>query len=654
MLSSATVSVLLCLCVNWVFLILLLLLVAQTEAQATTAPNEVEIHVMERPLTTPLRLMPMVTTHLSNVIVLTTKTFFATLSRCKRVYALEVAGVIPEELWSLNFLIKLDVGKNLLSGPLSPSVRNLREIKYLDLGINLLSEQLPKELGMLSELVSLSIGRNNFSGPVPPELGNLSKLEHLYMGTNSFSGPLPSELGHLMKLKTLNIDSSGISGEIPSSFANLRNLETVWAFDIELTGRIPDFIGNWSNLTTLRFQGNSFEGPIPSSFSNLTSLKELELRNNKISGSIPSDINRYWSLQYLDLSFNNISGQIPRSLFQSFMLTHLFLGNNRLTGTLPTYKSGKLLNIDVSFNNLSGSIPSWINRQKLQLNLVANNFTLESNNSFLPYGLKCLQRSFPCNRGSPIYSSFAIKCGGPQITSNNILYEMDDEILGPATYYVTETNRWGISNVGYFTGTDNPQFTISSQFQFTNTLDSELFQTARIATSSLRYYGLGLENGNYTMTLKFAEIADLDTTGRRSFGRRVFDIYIQGNRVEKDFDIKRVAGGVPRRAVQREYTAKISENYLEIHFFWAGKGTCCIPTDGTYGPLISAISATPDFKPTVRPPSGPSPTTKKNLIVGIIVGVGVVSLLLLAVFFIVQRRRQQTNDDGKSIDLCYH
>ncbi|KAJ0013316.1 hypothetical protein Pint_21483 [Pistacia integerrima] len=641
--SSATVSVLLCLCVNWVFLILLVLLVAQTEAQATTAPSEGLL-----------------------------------LSFILRVYALEVDGAIPEELWSLNFLIKLDVGQNLLSGPLSPSVRNLRAIKYLDLGINLLSEQLPEELGMLSELVSLSIGPNNFSGPVPPELGNLSKLEHLYMGTNSFSGPLPSELGHLMKLKTLNIDSSGMSGEIPSSFANLRNLETVWAFDIELTGRIPDFIGNWSNLTTLRFQGNSFEGPIPSSFSNLTSLKELrisdlsngssslafirnmksltilELRNNKISGSIPSDINHYWSLQYLDLSFNNISGQIPRSLFQSFMLTHLFLGNNRLTGTLPTYKSGKLLNIDVSYNNLSGSIPSWINRQKLQLNLVANNFTLESNNSFLPYGLKCLQRSFPCNRGSPIYSSFAIKCGGPQITSNNILYEMDDEILGPATYYVTKTNRWGISNVGYFTGTDNPRFTISSQFQFTNTLDSELFQTARIAASSLRYYGLGLENGNYTVTLKFAEIADLDTTGRRSFGRRVFDIYIQGNRVEKDFDIKRVAGGVPRRAVQREYTAKISENYLEIHFFWAGKGTCCIPTDGTYGPLISAISATPDFKPTVRPPSGPSPTTKKNLIVGIIVGVGVVSLLLLAVFFIVQRRRQQTNDDGKSIDPCYH
>jgi hypothetical protein len=33
----------------------------------------------------------------------------------------------------------------------------------------------------------------------------------------------------------------------------------------------------------------------------------------------------------------------------------------------------------------------------------------------------------------------------------------------------------------------------------------------------------------------------------------------------------------------------VSENYLEIHLFWAGKGTCCTPVIGYYGPLISAI-----------------------------------------------------------------
>ena len=32
---------------------------------------------------------------------------------------------------------------------------------------------------------------------------------------------------------------------------------------------------------------------------------------------------------------------------------------------------------------------------------------------------------------------------------------------------------------------------------------------------------------------------------------------------------------------------------LEIHLYWAGKGTTAIPDRGVYGPLISAITITP-------------------------------------------------------------
>ena len=55
----------------------------------------------------------------------------------------------------------------------------------------------------------------------------------------------------------------------------------------------------------------------------------------------------------------------------------------------------------------------------------------------------------------------------------------------------------------------------------------------------------------------------------------------------------RTANGSTSRVIQRVYKANVSENYVEIHLFWAGKGTCCIPAQGTYGPLVSAISATP-------------------------------------------------------------
>ncbi|CAL5390123.1 unnamed protein product [Camellia sinensis] len=562
-----------------------------------------------------------------------------------KVYALDVTGVIPDELWTLTYLVNLNLAQNYLTGPLSASIGNLTRMQYLSLGINALSGELPVELGKLTNLISLSVSSNNFSGPLPSDLGNLAKLEQLY------------------------IDSSGLSGAIPSSFASLQNMKTVWASDTELNGSIPDFIGNWSKLTTLRFQGNSFGSAIPSTFSNLTLLTDLRisdlsnssssleflkdmtslgtlvLRNNNISGSIPSNIRDYQSLKHLDLSFNNLTGQIPDALFNLSSLSYLFLGNNKLTGTLPAQMSTSLLNIDLSYNELSGSFPSWISKQGLQLNLVANNFTVESsNNSVLPSGLRCLQRNFPCYRNSPVYYNFSIKCGGPQITSNNqIIYERDNETLGPATYYVTSENRWAVSNVGLFIDSSKPEYRSFSSSQFTKTLDSELFQTARISAGSLRYYGLGLENGNYSVSLQFAEMAILTSKTWKSVGRRIFDIYIQGNRVLKDFDIRKEAGGASFQAVQKDFTVRVSENYLEIHLFWAGKGTCCIPTQATYGPSISAISATPaDFIPTVsnNPPT-PTSKNKSGLIVGIVVPVAVVTFLsAFMLYCFVQRRKR--------------
>lgn len=124
--------------------------------------------------------------------------------------------------------------------------------------------------------------------------------------------------------------------------------------------------------------------------------------------------------------------------------------------------------------------------------------------------------------------NFSIKCGGPQITaSDGIVYERENETVGPASYYVTNTKRWAVSNIGYFTGNNNPRYQSSTPSQFTNTLDSELFQTARLSASSLRYFGLGLENGNYTVNLRFSETAFEDARTWKSLGRRVFDVYIQ-------------------------------------------------------------------------------------------------------------------------------
>ncbi|KAF8102241.1 hypothetical protein N665_0199s0016 [Sinapis alba] len=505
-----------------------------------------------------------------------------------KVYAIDVVGTIPEELWTLQYLTNLNLGQNFLTGSLSPAI------------------------------------------------GNLTRMEWIAFGSNNFSGSIPAEIGSCTKLQQIYIDSSELSGNVPLSFANLVELQVVWMMDLEITGRIPDFIGNWTKLVSLRILGTGLSGPIPSSFSNLASLTELRLgdissgssslefiknmkslsilvlRNSNLEGTIPSNIGEYSNLLQVDLSFNKLHGPIPTSLFNLSRLSHLFLGNNKLNCSLPTQKSQSLKNIDVSYNDLSGSLPSWVGLPNLKLNLVANNFALKGLDKRVLSGLKCLQKNFPCNRGKGIYSDFSINCGGPEIRSiSGTLFEKEDDDLGPASFFVSASQRWAASSVGLFAGSSSNLYIATSQSQFVNTLDSEIFQSARLSASSLRYYGLGLENGGYTVTLQFAEIQMIGSNTWRGVARRRFDIYVQGRLVEKDFDVRTTAGGSTLRAVQREYKANVSENYLEVHLFWAGKGTCCIPIQGAYGPLISAVSATPDFTPTVvnmRPSKGKNRT----------------------------------------------
>nr|XP_018461450.1 PREDICTED: probable LRR receptor-like serine/threonine-protein kinase At1g56130 [Raphanus sativus] len=528
-----------------------------------------------------------------------------------KVYAIDVVGPIPPQLWSLTYLTNLNLAQNYLTGSLPPAIGNLTRMEWLTFGINALYGPLPKEIGLLTNLKSIGIGVNNFSGSIPAEIGNCTKLVKMYIG------------------------NTGLRGEIPSSFANLVLLEDVLLNDMDITGQVPEFIGKWTKLTILRIRGTSLSGPIPSSFSNLTSLRELSLgdisngsislefikdmkslsilvfRNSNITGTIPSNIGEYSSLQQVDLSFNKLHGPIPASLFSLNQLTHLFLGNNTLNGSLPIQKSQTLSNIDVSYNDLSGSLPSWVSLPNLKINLVANNFSLEGLDKRVLPGLKCLQKNFPCNRGKGIYSDFLINCGGPQIRSvTREIFERENEDLGSASSFVSDVQRWAVSSIGLYARSSNNIWVV-------NSLDSELFQSARHSSSSLRYYGLGLENGGYTVTLQFAEIDILGSNSWRGLGTRYFNIYVQGRLVERDFGIRRTVGDTTVRAVQKIYKANVSENYLEIHLFWAGKGTFNIPILGTYGPLISAITAKPDFKPTV----GNRPLSKKKYRTGTIVGV---------------------------------
>ncbi|KAL5716592.1 hypothetical protein ACHQM5_018260 [Ranunculus cassubicifolius] len=178
--------------------------------------------------------------------------------------------------------------------------------------------------------------------------------------------------------------------------------------------------------------------------------------------------------------------------------------------------------------------------------------------------------------------------------------------------------------------------------------DSLLYTTARLSPISLTYSGFCLLNGNYTVSLQFAEIMFTSDRTYSSLGRRIFDIYIQGKLVRKDFNIEDEAGGAGKEVIKK-YNAIVTDNTLEIRFYWAGRGTEGIPLRGTYGPLISAISVNPNFKPPLEDGKKISP----GIIIGIVLLGLFVTVIILGVLWWKGcfGRKNEIDEDLKGLDL---
>uniref|UniRef100_A0A0E0KV79 non-specific serine/threonine protein kinase n=1 Tax=Oryza punctata TaxID=4537 RepID=A0A0E0KV79_ORYPU len=436
----------------------------------------------------------------------------------------------------------------------------------------------------LCHITRLKINTLDVVGPIPEELRNLTHLIKLDFRKNYFTGPLPGFIGELTALKYITVGINALSGPIPKE------------------------LGNLTNLVSLALGSNNFNGSLPDELGKLTKLQQLRIRDIVNGSSSLAFIGNMASLGDLYGTFTPLYFSVLR--------------NSRISDSLASVDFSKFGSLNL-------------------LNLVANDFVIDGTDmSGLPWGLNCLQRN------APVFSvhrtaSFAVDCGGSRTISgsDNAMYLADNTNLGAASYYVAGAPTWGVSTTGRFMDPPNGSYIIYSSHQFDNTLDSELFQTARMSPSSLRYYGIGLENGNYTVTLQFAEVDFPDVQSWRSRRRRIFDIYVQGERKEQNFDIRKAAGGKSFTVVKKQYVVPVTKNF--VHLFWAGKGTCCIPHQGYYGPAISALSATPNFIPTFRSPADNKSRSKIAVIIVVVVGVAVFALAALAGLFIWRQKRRK-------------
>ena len=112
------------------------------------------------------------------------------------------------------------------------------------------------------------------------------------------------------------------------------------------------------------------------------------------------------------------------------------------------------------------------------------------------------------------------------------------------------------------------------------TTEAPLYQTGRSGNFS---YAIPLANGNYDLTLKFAE------NTYSSSGERIFDVLVRGTTALKDFDMYNLSGR--NTALDVTFTVSVTSGILNIQF---------VPTIGDAqinALLISTASSTPKSPP---------------------------------------------------------
>ncbi|KAL6846296.1 hypothetical protein ACP4OV_023744 [Aristida adscensionis] len=578
-----------------------------------------------------------------------------TLCRVTQIFLKEqnFSGQLPPDFAEFPSLLQLDLSRSLFHGGVPDQWARMK-LQGLSLMGNRLSGPFPMVLVKITTLTNLSIEGNGFHGPIPPEIGLLTQMEKLILSTNEFTGPLPAALSLLTNLTDLRISGNNLSGRLPKFLGKLTKLEKLQIEGSLLEGPIPLSLSKLTYLHDLRLSDLKGNGSTFPDFSGMQSIKTMVLRNCSISGSIPSYIGTMTNLKHLDLSFNKLSGEIPASFANMGRVDYIYLTGNSLSGNIPGWLLRRNNIADISFNNFTkgSSGPS----QCLQgsVNLVES-YSPEMNslNNVQP----CLKRNFPCVASKGQYrSSLNINCGDKEATINGIKYEADMTPKGASVLYVSPGSNWAFSSTGNFMDNNiNDDNYIAASASKLNMTNSELYAKARLSPLSLTYYGLCMFHGSYTVKLHFAEIVFTNDSTYYSLGKRRFNVFIQGKMVLEDFDIEQSAGGAGKPVI-KTFQTFVTNHTLEIQFYWAGRGTTGIPYRGFYGPLISAISVTPNFQVplAVEPPQTSSRRKRTPLANAFIVGIPIIAIftaLFVCIYWIKQRRKSSTNRDLRALDL---
>ncbi|WP_049899799.1 malectin domain-containing carbohydrate-binding protein [Halococcus agarilyticus] len=138
---------------------------------------------------------------------------------------------------------------------------------------------------------------------------------------------------------------------------------------------------------------------------------------------------------------------------------------------------------------------------------------------------------------------FAVNAGGSEYTAaDGTVYQADTNFDGGSTFTSGSAGT-------------------PSEPEIANTENDQLYWTERYGDFS---YDVPVDNGEYEVTLQFAEIYQ-GVANDGGEGDRVFDASIEGEQVLTDYDIYATAGG-PHSAVSESFTTEVTDGELNIEF----------------------------------------------------------------------------------------
>jgi hypothetical protein len=155
---------------------------------------------------------------------------------------------------------------------------------------------------------------------------------------------------------------------------------------------------------------------------------------------------------------------------------------------------------------------------------------------------------------------------------------------GGSAYTDASGNAWSADS-GFSGG-----YSYASSNSISGTTSQPLYQTCRWNDKTLTY-NFPVANGQYTVNLKFAE------TYMTGAGQRVFNILINGQTVESNFDIFAAAGGA-NKAIDKSYPVTVTGGSIAIQM-----------NSSVENPTVSAIEILQAPKSVVRVNAGGSAMT---------------------------------------------